>query len=122
MSEPPSSRDPPGSTQAAVPEPAGAGLGHAPLSAAELARHFPQLEVLELLGQGGMGVVYRARQLKLDRLVALKVLPPQAGHAPQFAERFLREARTLARLSHPGIVAVHDFGESEGLFYFSMEY
>src|SRR5215470_16487340 len=78
---------------------------------AELARLFPQLEILELLGQGGMGAVYRARQIKLDRLVALKVLPPAVANDPGFAERFTREARALARLNHPHIVGVHDFGE-----------
>jgi tRNA A-37 threonylcarbamoyl transferase component Bud32 len=90
---------------------------------AELAAAFPQLEILELLGQGGMGAVYKARQPKLDRLVALKVLPPDAGRDAQFAERFLREARALARLHHPHIVGVHDFGETaNGLHYFLMEY
>jgi predicted Ser/Thr protein kinase len=87
-----------------------------------LAEHFPQLEVLELLGQGGMGAVYKARQLKLDRLVALKILPLETGSDPTFAERFNREARALARLNHPNIVAVHDFGEAGGLYYFIMEY
>jgi tRNA A-37 threonylcarbamoyl transferase component Bud32 len=93
----------------------------APLPA-DLAKRFPQLEVLELLGQGGMGAVYKARQTKLDRLVALKILPPEAGRDPAFAARFLREARALARLSHPHVVAVHDFGEVEGLFYLVMEF
>src|SRR5205807_1508492 len=74
---------------------------------AELGPHFPQLEMLELLGQGGMGAVYKARQKKLDRLVALKILPPAWGQDPAFSERFLREARALARLCHPHIVAVH---------------
>jgi hypothetical protein len=91
-------------------------------SAAELGQYFPQLEILGLLGQGGMGAVYKARQVKLDRLVALKVLPPFAGQDPAFAERFMREARALARVSHPQIVAVHDFGEAGGMFYFLMEY
>src|SRR5262245_29664766 len=77
----------------------------------ELAPYFPQLEILELLGQGGMGAVYKARQLKLDRLVALKILPVESRGDPAFAERFTREARALAKLSHPHIVAVHDFGE-----------
>ncbi len=89
---------------------------------AELAQHFPQLTILELLGQGGMGAVYKARQVKLDRLVALKILPPEAGRDAAFAERFAREARALARLSHPGIVGVHDFGEAGGYFYFLMEF
>src|SRR5438094_636051 len=87
-----------------------------PPAPAELARHFPQLEILALLGQGGMGAVYKARQTKLDRLVALKILPPEVARDPAFAERFTREARSLARLNHPQIVTVHDFGESGGLF------
>src|SRR4051812_27344621 len=89
---------------------------------AELAAHFPRLEVLELLGQGGMGAVYKARQPGLDRFVALKILPPEVGRDPAFAERFAREARALARLSHPHIVAVYDFGQADGLYYVTMEY
>src|SRR5262245_7742675 len=96
--------------------------GFVPPAPAELAPLFPQLEVLELLGQGGMGAVYKARQSKLDRLVALKILPPQAGQDPAFAERFGREARALAKLSHPHIVAVHDFGQAGGMYYFLMEF
>ena len=83
---------------------------------------FPQLEILELLGQGGMGAVYKARQLKLDRLVALKILPPTVADGPGFAERFAREARALARLNHPNIVAVHDFGDVAGCTTCVMEY
>src|SRR4051812_41660615 len=89
---------------------------------AELTAYFPQLEVLELLGQGGMGAVYKARQPTLDRLVALKVLPPEVGRDPAFAERFAREARALARLSHPNIITVYEFGQADGLYYFLMEY
>lgn len=108
--------------------------GFVPLEADTLAASFPQLEILELLGQGGMGAVYKARQKKLDRIVALKIIRPESAGDPAFAERFNREARTLARLNHPGIVAVHDFGEvtlpgadgSAGsgnvLYYFVMEY
>jgi serine/threonine protein kinase len=69
-----------------------------------------------------MGVVYKARQPKLNRLVALKILAPEKGADPKFAERFLREAQALARLSHPNIVAVHDFGEVDGLYYLLMEF
>jgi tRNA A-37 threonylcarbamoyl transferase component Bud32 len=89
---------------------------------AELAGLLPQEEVLELLGQGGMGAVYKARQVKLDRLVALKILPPAAGRDPAFAARFAREARALARLNHPGVVGLHDFGEAGGLSYLLMEF
>jgi predicted Ser/Thr protein kinase len=98
---------------------------YAPFAAptpAELASHFPQFEILELVGQGGMGAVYRARQAKLERLVALKILPPAAGRDLSFAERFTREARALARLNHPNIVGVYDFGQADGLYYFLMEF
>ncbi len=84
--------------------------------------HFPDLEVEAILGEGGMGVVYRARQKRLDRIVALKVLPEGLSQDPAFAERFEREARTLARLDHPHIVRVFDFGERDGLYYLLMEY
>jgi serine/threonine protein kinase len=93
-----------------------------PPSPADLAHRFPQLEILELVGQGGMGAVYKARQPKLDRLLALKILPPEVARDPTFAERFSREARSLARLNHPNIVTIFDFGEADGLFYFSMEF
>jgi tRNA A-37 threonylcarbamoyl transferase component Bud32 len=88
----------------------------------ELGAAFPELEVLEMCGQGGMGVVFKARQPKLDRLVALKILTPALAAQPGFSERFTREARALAKLSHPNIVGVHDFGESGGFFYLIMEF
>jgi serine/threonine protein kinase/tetratricopeptide (TPR) repeat protein len=78
----------------------------------ELAKLFPQLEILEPIGQGGMGAVYKARQPALDRLVALKILAPRSGGDVDFAERFTREARALAKLNHPNIVAVYDFGQT----------
>ena len=93
-----------------------------PPALAEMAKLFPQLEILELLGRGGMGAVYKARQPALDRWVALKVLPPQSTARPGFAERFNREARALARLSHANIVAVYEFGQAGDLPYFIMEY
>jgi serine/threonine protein kinase len=88
----------------------------------EIAKHFPQFEILECLGRGGMGVVYKARQPKLNRIVALKILAPEKVAEPKFAERFEREAQALARLNHPNIVTVHDFGEADGLFYLMMEF
>ena len=88
----------------------------------ELAVHFPGLTIEEAIGQGGMGVVYRARHKKLDRYVALKILAPELDDDPAFAERFLREARAMARLDHPHIVAVYDFGETDGLCWLLMEY
>ena len=89
---------------------------------AELAHHFPHLEIVELLGRGGMGAVYKARQKQLDRFVALKILPIAVGRDPAFAERFAREARALAQLNHHNIVDVYDFGEAGGMYYLTMEY
>ena len=88
----------------------------------DLAKHFPQLEILDCLGRGGMGVVYKARQPKLNRLVALKILAPERVEEPKFAERFAREAQALARLNHPNIVTVYDFGEADGLYFLLMEF
>ena len=100
-----------------------AGAAKAPTPSPEtVAKHFPQYEILECLGRGGMGVVYKARQKSLDRLVALKILAPEREKDPQFAERFAREAKTLAQLNHPNIVTVHDFGEAGGMFYLVMEF
>jgi len=100
---------------------AGTGDTTPPLPS-DLAAHFPQLEILELLGQGGMGMVYKARQRQLDRLVALKILPVRGSSDPAFAERFSREARALAKLNHPNIVSVHDFGQTGSYCYFIMEF
>ena len=92
-----------------------------PPTVAELAK-FPQLEILELIGRGGMGAVYKARQKQLDRIVALKILPPGIGDEPAFAERFAREAKALAKLNHPNIVTLYEFGDAGGQFYFLMEF
>jgi serine/threonine protein kinase len=83
---------------------------------------FHGLEILELLGKGGMGVVYKARQPTLDRMVALKILPQKMALDPDFQNRFIREAKALGSLNHPNIVAVYDFGAEAGLFFFAMEY
>ncbi len=95
-----------------------------------VAAAFPQLEILELIGRGGMGVVYRARQKSLNRMVALKLLAPGREQDPAFAERFAKEARALAALNHPNIVTVHDFGfapapagaAGEGFYFLLMEF
>jgi tRNA A-37 threonylcarbamoyl transferase component Bud32 len=89
--------------------------------AGTLAALFPQLQILDLLGRGGMGVVYRARQTKLDRLVALKLIRPDSFARAEFARRFTREARAMAHLNHPNIVMIHDFGAVDGLYYLIME-
>jgi tRNA A-37 threonylcarbamoyl transferase component Bud32 len=93
-----------------------------PPSLERLAAAFPQLDVIEFIGQGGMGAVYKARQKQLDRIVALKVLPPGIGDDPAFAERFTREAKTLAKLMHPNIVALFEFGQADGIYYLLMEF
>ncbi|MFZ2639467.1 MAG: serine/threonine-protein kinase [Verrucomicrobiia bacterium] len=92
------------------------------LSPEELGPHFPQLEIVECLGRGGMGVVYKARQKALNRIVALKLLAPERVGDPQFAERFTREAQALAVLSHQNIVTVYDFGQAGGFYYLLMEF
>ncbi len=90
----------------------------------ELQRQISQYKVLELLGQGGMGAVYKGWQVSLERYVAIKILPPDADDGDaQFVERFKQEAKTMAKFLHPGIVAVFDAGEtSSGLLYIVMEY
>jgi predicted Ser/Thr protein kinase len=81
-----------------------------------------QYEVMRLLGRGGMGAVYLARDRSLDRLVAIKVLPPEAAGDPESRERFRREARTAAKLTHPNIVPLLAFGEVDEMLYFVMGY
>ena len=89
----------------------------------ELSGLFPGFEIIELAGRGGMGAVYKACQLSLDRLVAIKILPLELSVEPGFTERFRREAQAMAKLSHPNIVSVYDYGEtSEGGFYILMEF
>lgn len=83
---------------------------------------FSDLEIGDLLGTGGMGYVYRAHQKKLDRTVALKILPPELGRDALFAERFAREARAMARLNHPGIVAVYDVDKAGDYHHLIMEF
>jgi hypothetical protein len=82
----------------------------------------PGYEILGELGRGGMGVVYKARQLCLNRVVALKMILAGSHAGPGATARFLREAETVARLKHPNVVQVHEFGTHEGKPYFSLEY
>jgi tRNA A-37 threonylcarbamoyl transferase component Bud32 len=93
-----------------------------PLPLAQITPHFPQLEILECLGRGGMGVVYKARQKTLNRFAALKLLAPERVRDAKFAERFAREAQSLAALNHPNIVTIYDFGQAGGFYYLLMEF
>ena len=89
---------------------------------AGLLQEFGDYRLLELLGAGGMGRVYKARQASLGRLVAIKMIRAGPLPRPELVERFRREARTVAQLQHPGIVGIHEVGEVEGQPYFAMEY
>ena len=101
--------------------PAEAVLLHSGLSHSGTATPLPGHKMAELLGRGGMGNVYRARQLQLDRDLAVKILSDEALE-PEFAERFIREAKVLARLEHPNIVPVHELGQNdEGLIFYTMK-
>jgi len=98
------------------------GSRFVPPEPAELADCFPKYEIIGLLGSGGMGAVYRARDREMDRLVALKILPPELDQNPGFADRFDREARALAKLNKPNVVHIYDSGRSEDYRFIVMEY
>jgi serine/threonine-protein kinase len=89
---------------------------------AESGERLGSYELLGKLGEGGMGAVYRARQVALDRTVALKILPERLASNVEFVNRFEREAKAVARLDHPNVVRAIDAGEVEGRFYFAMEF
>jgi serine/threonine protein kinase len=101
------------------------GEGDPLMSPDQLMALLPQFDQIAFIGRGGMGVVYKARQKNLDRFIALKILSPAVAGAPGFAERFSREARAMARLNHPNIIAVYDFGfvahNDTNLCYITME-
>jgi eukaryotic-like serine/threonine-protein kinase len=82
----------------------------------------PGFRLVEKLGQGSMGTVYKGVQKSLERTVAIKVMPPELGRNANFVKRFLREARSVAKLNHPNIVSGIDVGEVEGWRYFVMEF
>jgi tetratricopeptide (TPR) repeat protein len=78
-------------------------------------------ELLEEIGQGGMGLIYKAKQLSLDRIVAVKILAEHLAHNPSFVERFQREARAIAKVNHPNILAVYDVGQQDNRHFMIME-
>lgn len=94
---------------------------HAPLPE-ELAPLFPNYQILSLIATGGMGAVYHAVQTSLEREVAIKILPVEFGNDPGFCDAFAAEAKAMARLNHPNLIGVYDFGEVEGMLFIVMEY
>ena len=84
--------------------------------------HLENYHILAKIGKGAMGAVYKARQLSLNRTVALKILPPKLALNKSYISRFLREARVAAKLNHENIIYVIDVGESKGVYYFAMEF
>src|SRR5947209_6973848 len=85
-------------------------------------RSLGQFRVVERIGSGGMATVFKAYQPTLDRYVAIKVLPAYHARDPVFVKRFVQEARSVAKLAHPNIVQIHDFGDQENITYIVMEY
>lgn len=104
----------------AIPPVEGGGAVGAPTRGAHPS--VPGYDILEEIGRGGMGIVYKARQCRLDRVVALKTVPAAFGASDQAIARFREEARAAARLQHPSIVRVHDWGEVDGQPFYAMEY
>src|SRR5579864_4017356 len=87
-----------------------------------IGRSLGQFRIVERIGAGGMATVFKAYQPNLDRYVAVKVLPAYHARDPVFVKRFVQEARSVARLAHPNIVQIHDFGDQDGITYIVMEY
>ena len=94
-----------------------------PPSPEHIAVLLPQYRIEHLIGRGGMGAVYKGRQITLNRPVAIKILPAELARNREFVARFHREAQLLASLSHQGVVTIFDFGQTtEGHLYFVMEF
>ncbi len=85
-------------------------------------RTISHYQILEKLGEGGMGVVYKARDTHLDRFVAIKVLPPERVADPERKRRFVQEAKAASALNHPNIVHIYDIDQQDGVDYIAMEY
>jgi serine/threonine protein kinase len=93
-----------------------------PVVASLIGRNLGKYEIIELLGQGGMATVYKGFQPDIERYVAVKVLPPHPGQDRQFMDRFRLEARTIARLQHPHILPLYDYGADDDILYLVMAY
>jgi serine/threonine protein kinase len=99
--------------------------GDAPIVAGKdpyLGRQFGGYELVQKVGQGGMGLVYKGRQVSLDRVVAVKILNKALCDNEEFIKRFEREAKSIARINHPNIMAVYDFGQTDGMWFMVVEY
>jgi serine/threonine protein kinase len=90
-----------------------------PLTPGTTLGHF---EIVSAIGAGGMGEVYKARDTRLDRTVAIKVLPEHVASDPDLKQRFEREAKTISSLNHPHICTLHDIGSQDGIDFLVMEY
>ncbi len=88
----------------------------------ELQPYFPGYEIISFIAQGGMGAVYRAKQTSLDREIAIKILPKHLGEDESFREQFKAEAQSMAKLNHPNLIGVYDFGEANGMLFIIMEF
>ncbi len=87
-----------------------------------IGRTLSHFEIIEAIGRGGMGEVYKAKDTRLDRTVAIKVLPPHLADHPELKQRLEREARAISSLNHPHICTLHDIGEQDGTPFLVMEY
>lgn len=87
-----------------------------------IGKRLGQYEIIDEIGRGGMATVYRARQASINRIIAIKVLPPQFMHDPSFFERFKREVDVIAHLEHPHILPIYDYGEADGLPFIAIRY